>query len=687
MRLLELELKDFRQYYGQQKIELGNLDEKNITIILGENGEGKTGLFRAVIFCLFGQIYINEEESNISRDGKDKDIIHIVNFNKLEENIGEPVTTYIRLKFEHEGYIYDLKRSKLEMKDDDGEIICDTPLEVELFITKPDGNTEIKSIVNDMEVQDIISNIMDKKLKDFFLFDGEKIENLTKPKKETREEVKKGILRLLQIDSITTSIEILQGLERTQNQKIRKMSSNTKLNSKQDEKDEIIKKIENQENDIDIIEGNIRNYQQEKEEIEIKLAKDTDIQELMEKRAQKVKEKNEKKRLLLEIKNGAKKFIPEQGHNIVLDDYILKTKNFLGQEIIGKEYSSDISIELLEKILKDKTCICGNKFEKDSESYEIISDLIKQYSRSELSSFINIFRSRIRDYYDNRQDYMNDMENILEKIRDVEDEIEELNIELKRINDTIDEKSQSEENLKYLKEQHGEIKKKEEEAKIQLKIAEKTFENLKNEKAKLQDEIDKLLKEEASLRVENSKLNYIRDLKNNFEKILADYSQEMREKISSEATYLFKNMISEKDKNLIERIDITDNYEIKVKGWNDSAMTSDISAGQRQVVSLAFVIALAKAASNSNKKMNIPLFMDTPFGRISGENRDNLIRIIPNFTVQWILLMTDTEFTSAEEVQFKRTEKIGSIYRLKQVSAGYTKIEKIENLDEKLSRR
>lgn len=687
MKLLELELKDFRQYYGKQKIELGNLDDKNITIILGENGEGKTGLFRAVIFCLFGQIYINEEESNISRDRKEKDIIHIVNFNKLEENIGEPVTTYIRLKFEHEGYIYDLKRSKLEMKDDDGEIICDTPLEVELFITKPDGNIEIKSIVNDMEVQDIISNIMDKKLKDFFLFDGEKIENLTKPKKETREEVKKGILRLLQIDSITASIEILQGLERTQNEKIRKMSSNTKLNSKQDEKDEIIKKIENQENDIDIIEGNLRSYEQEKEEIEIKLAKDADIQQLMEKRAQKVKEKNEKKRLLLEVKNGAKKFIPEQGHNIVLDDYILKTKNFLGQEIIGKKYSSDISIELLEKILKDKTCICGNKFEKESESYEIISDLMKQYSRSELSSFINIFRSRIRDYYDNRQDYMNDMENILEKIRDVEDEIEELNIELERINDSIDEKSQSEENLKYLKEQHVEIKKKEEEAKIQLKIAEKTFENLKNEKAKLQDEIDKLLKEEASLKVENSKLNYIRDLKNNFEKILADYSHEMREKISSEATYLFKNMISEKDKNLIERIDITDNYEIKVKGWNDSPMTSDISAGQRQVVSLSFVIALAKAASNSNKKMNVPLFMDTPFGRISGENRDNLIRIIPNFTVQWILLMTDTEFTSAEEVQFKRTEKIGSIYRLKQVSAGYTKIEKIENLDEKLSRR
>lgn len=81
------------------------------------------------------------------------------------------------------------------------------------------------------------------------------------------------------------------------------------------------------------------------------------------------------------------------------------------------------------------------------------------------------------------------------------------------------------------------------------------------------------------LNVEYSKLNYVRELKKNFEKILSDYSHEMREKISLEATHLFKSMISEKDKHLIEKIEITDNYEIKVKGWNNSPMTSDISAG------------------------------------------------------------------------------------------------------------
>lgn len=687
MRLLELELEDFRQYYDKQTIKFGSLGDKNISIILGENGEGKTGIFRAVIFCLFGQLYLSEEESILSRSRKEEDVVHLVNFNKLQENMGKPVTAYVRLKFEHEGYIYDIKRSKAEMKDDDGEIICDQPTDVELFITNPDGNTEGMPIVQDGEVQEIMSNIMDKKLKDFFLFDGEKIENLTKPNKETREEVKKGVLRLLQIDSITYSIDILQGLERKQNDKIRKMSSNTKLKSKHDEMDELLRKIENQETDIDIIKENLRSCEQEREEVEIKLAKDGDIQELMEKRKQKNKEKNDKKRLLLEVKSGSKKFLPEHGHNVVLDDYIFKTKNFLGQEIIDKKYSSDISIDLLENILKDKICICGRSFEKDSEPFKVLSELKKQYGRSELSSFINIFRSRIRDYYDNREDYINEMEDILEKVRDVEDEIEELNRELKDINDEIDERSQSEENLKYLKEQNEALKKREQDMKVQLKVAEKTLDDLKYEKGKLQEDIDDLVKKEASLNIENLKLNCIRELKKNFEKILSDYSFEMRAKISLEATELFKNMISEKDKHLIEKIEITENYEIRVKGWNNSSMTSDISAGQRQIVSLSFVTALAKTASGSRKMMNVPLFMDTPFGRISGDNRDNLIKVLPNLTAQWILLMTDTEFTRAEEREFKKTGRIGSVYRLRQIGRGYTKIEKIENLNEVLARR
>ncbi|WP_117407250.1 AAA family ATPase [Acetivibrio straminisolvens] len=42
MKLLELKVKDFRQFYGEQSIRFSN-GEQNITVILGENGNGKPG--------------------------------------------------------------------------------------------------------------------------------------------------------------------------------------------------------------------------------------------------------------------------------------------------------------------------------------------------------------------------------------------------------------------------------------------------------------------------------------------------------------------------------------------------------------------------------------------------------------------------------------------------------------------
>ncbi|KEJ01825.1 AAA family ATPase [Clostridium botulinum] len=684
MKLIELELKDFRQYYDKQVINFDFNDDKNISIILGENGEGKTGIFRAVIFSLFGQVFLNEEEYTSLREKKKLDALHLVNLNKMKENVGSPIKAYVKLKFQHEGSIYEITRSKLEMMDD-GEIFEDDEVNVNMYIKHLDGNEDV--ITNDEEIQGILSNILDKKLKDFFLFDGEKIESLSKPKKETREEVKRGILKLLQIDSVTNSIEVLESLERKQNKRIKKYSQNTLLRAKTEELEKLEKNIKSCEKDIDILDEDITNFSIEIEGIEEKLAENKDINLLIQKRDVKEKEKRDKKRLLDNIVNSAGKFLSNQGHNLMVEDYILRTKNFIGQESVDRNYSVDISIELLENILNRKRCICGREFEEGTKPEQVLMEIKKQYSKSELSSFINIFRSRIREFYDNRESYKEEMDNILYQASEVNEEINKVNIEIDNINKKIKQKSKNEENLKELeeklyncKEMKNELKRRKIECVTNLKIF--------KEKVKfIGEEIENLTKGEEALKIESGKLKYIKELKSNFNNVLIEYSTEMREKISKEATDIFKRLISDKDKNIIEKIQINEHYEIKILGWNKNYITSDISAGQRQIVSLAFVIALAKIASASKNKMNVPLFMDTPFGRVSGENRDKLINQIPFVTSQWILLMTDTEFTRAEEMEFKRTNKINNVYRLKQLKPGYTKIEKIENINEPIARR
>ena len=47
-------LENFRQFVGRQEIvfESAEFPEKNVVVVYGQNGRGKTGLFRAVLFCL-----------------------------------------------------------------------------------------------------------------------------------------------------------------------------------------------------------------------------------------------------------------------------------------------------------------------------------------------------------------------------------------------------------------------------------------------------------------------------------------------------------------------------------------------------------------------------------------------------------------------------------------------------------
>ena len=682
MKLISLELKDFRQYYGIQNIDFGNEKDKNITIILGENGEGKTGIFRSVIFSLFGQIILSGEE-NSSRKNKKKnaDLIHLVNINKLEEEKENSVEAYVKIKFSHDEKLYEIKRTIIEMMEEDGNIIGEDTTEVEMIITDEHGNINPEKITDDNKIQLELSQILDKKLKDFFFFDGEKIESLSKPNKETRDEVKSGILRLLQIDSVTKSIDLLKNLEKKQQDKINKNTTNTRLMAKREKLKELENEKKNIIEDINYLEKELDNFEEHINGIKAKLSENEDIQRQYEIRENKIKELDTKEQMLSELNERAKMLIKVQGSNLFLEDYIITVKNFLEQDNISGEYSSTISVQLIDELLNNKICICGESIDEGSLKYDTIMELRKKYKKSELSNFINTFKYKINEYYDIKDNFDKDIKGILTKRSNIEYDIEYLRKDINNIDENIEEKSKNHENLKALQDMlqsyKGKAKGIEDKKNNKKFIYEQLDESIKN----LKNEIEKDEKKEQTLNKDIKRREYIVSIRENFNNILNSYSEEMRIKISEEATNIFKKLISYKDKGMINNIEINENYEIKVLGWNGSPLTADISAGQRQIVSLAFVISLAKVAAGSNTEMNVPLFMDTPFGRISGNNRDNLINCIPTLTNQWILLMTDTEFTKSEEKEFKDTNKVNNVYKLNKIKNGYTVIEKVEDFE------
>src|SRR5690606_15688694 len=99
----------------------------------------------------------------------------LVNEGLLREHPGEPITATVRLHFEHLNTRYQLSRSIQGVLNKQGGIDQQDG-RVELREVLPSGNHN--TIDDPLLVAGRVSKILNEKIRDYFLFDGERIERL-----------------------------------------------------------------------------------------------------------------------------------------------------------------------------------------------------------------------------------------------------------------------------------------------------------------------------------------------------------------------------------------------------------------------------------------------------------------------------------------------------------------------------
>ena len=675
MKLLSITLENFRQFYNKQKIKFSDGD-RNVTVVFGENGKGKTGIFRALVFGLFGEVYLAQDNN--------KDKIHLVNLLKLDENEGMPVNATVKIEFEHKGEKYFIER--IAQGYNMNNIIEERILSPKLYKVDSNGNFSANVIEDEEEIKIILNSIIDQKIKDFFLFDAEKIETLAKTDAKVKDEVKTVIVKLLQIDKLDKGISILKNLYNKENKNIIERSSNLDLKKKEKEIESKKLEINNLNEKIQLKENDYNYCISEIEKSELMLAENEGIRKLQNEMNIVRDKKDNKLQSLKYLKEALKNEHFNQGHMILMKDSYQATKSYLNQIVV--EQQDLISIEVIEKSLSDMVCsCCKTDLNKFKEAYDNIIKMKENYKRSEITPLVTEINGTIHEYSNNKDEILSKIKNKLKEIRFVKDEIESLNKEIDKFKENIKEFSNSEVNLKEIENNLESKKETSEKLKVEIEKLKFEVESKDKELSKLERENSDLMEQDTALKYDHKRLDYILKLKNSFEEIFKEYSDDMREQLKKETSDIFRRLIDIKDKNLIESIKINEKYELELYNWNGIKITQDISQGQKQVMALSFITALAKVASGGEENVDFPLFMDTPFGRISGKNRDNLIENIPMLTSQWILLLTDTEFTVSEEMKIKSTKKLGRWYKLDQIKPGHTEIVAISLNDQIATRR
>ena len=659
MILQKIKLENFRQFKGEQEVIFGS-SLPNITIIYGENGRGKTGLFRALMFGLFDDKRLPQDDNINAKD------ITLVNKQALEENEGHPVIASVTVVLIADHVQYTVKRCLQGVKK--GDQIAEQPYGVSLTITDEKGNTN-PPITDPVEIGEYIGKVFDPKIKEYFLFDGEKIERLTRADSAQKRTVAQGIKNLLNINDLETARRSLDILRSSLNSQISLKS--------QGNLPKILRAIEDNANAIknnheasELAKENLENAQKQKETLDSELDKIAEIKSLLTKRREYMNTE-------ADLQESQEKRVSMLSGKLSLTAQALLSSKFKHVYTVleGKKDAGEIPVqdklELIKKILNENKCICGSCVKKGTPEYEAImawrtkifdsglSDEALNVWR-DLSAMLQMIPTTIEDVHRNLSEY----DSYKKKLLEIREGLKQLS---ENINDGAEESArrfnnQREECLKSI----GALK-------SQIQNLEREAVQLISERDDLAKKKERIIQEEGVKSELHAAANLASDTYNALDEIYQSFTEDMKKQIGDQASKIMFHLLDKEGRYSLKRIVVKDDYSLQVNDHRDEPFLANISAGQRQIISLCFITALAQVA-NGTDRFEIPLFMDTPFGRLSFEHRNNLIRFVPKICQQWITLVTDTELTDYEWAVYKDSKIPCVFYKLLSQKDGTTKI-------------
>jgi DNA sulfur modification protein DndD len=616
MKFEKLILENFSSYYGKHTFEFQTTEQKPVTVIVGSSGGGKTSVFDALNWALYGSQYepILEEQS-------EKRITDYVNETALKDALlsGDGVEMACSLFFEHEGKRYRIQQAIFVKQNKERIEITDRTSALNEYT--PSGN-----FTNIGHIDLFLNEILPSNVRDYFLFNGDRINKLSLP--GSSKEIRDGIYRVVDLELLQNGIQHLLDTAK-------KFRRNTKDVS-QGEMAEIQNQYTIAHEDLEALKNKLVKQAEEKaaleeniEVIENKFRTFKDTIELQRRRDQlketsKVKEA-ELQQTIVELRSVA----ATASTGIIIDD-IESLEKVLGEKRNKGEIPSSISENLLRDILEMRKCICGTEFKDGDDAHKELRrrldyEIEKQSKGQDLMELFFELRntkSNIRDAQSKLSSY---------ETRRVK--LEQLIDETKKLLDSTNQKlanAPDEDIAKLgarLTELHGDL--------TNIKL---DSQNTQDKISRKEEQIQalKVKRDEFGEKQETVRKQQLRDdlaqrsaeeLERIFEKFAEDSRCEV-EKFTRDEFYKFIPTARALS------IGIDSEFHYDVKDQNGNPALPQLSNGQKQALSLAYITSISRVSEK-----NPPLVIDMPFGRLDKDVQDNIASRLPDLSSQVILLM------------------------------------------------
>lgn len=641
MLLESITLKNFRQFRNETIDFAQGEDGKNVTIIIGENGTGKTTFAQAFFWCMYGETEFSDK----------------IMLNKLvaaEMKPGQEEKVQVTLRLQHGNVGYTLMREQAYHKDYSNHIKGDNAI-FDIAIKDVNGNT---TYVKKSQCESEVRGILPKELSRYFFFDGERIEKMSKDISTGKKaaDFAEAVKGLLGLNAIHSAIQHFNPKSKLSVIGSYESSYDSHSNSKIQEYTQTIERckteiaiIDARLEDIDNQIEQARARKTEKTEEIKQYAEGEELQHQKEQLNQKIERVRASRSSV--VKTICKDFNSGMSSFFSLAPMFDALKFVSNQDITGKDIPY-MHAKTIDYLLKQKVCICGTHLDEGSVPYSKVKELIDYLPPQAISTTISEFKKEAKRRA-NAQ--MNMYENIRDNLALISRQDEEIT-DLKNDLHTIDGKLSG-----------NDVRAKVRDINKEIQICDHTIRQSNAERDELLRKRGGFEKEAERTDSERRNLTLLDD-KNKKIEIYKAYAERIYEELlevyatnEAEIRCKLESTINEIFKQIYAgglSLTIDDKYHISVYA-NEYDGDVETSTAQSISVIFAFITGIIKMArdnrnaTDENAKLlssePYPLVMDAPLSAFDKRRIKTICEALPNTAEQVIIFIKDTDGEIAEE--------------------------------------
>lgn len=607
MLFKRIEMCNFGRYAGKNTFDTAVTRERNVILVRAANDRGKTTLFRAIKFALYGD--------------KDAPASSWINFQAAAEGDGE---MYVEIVFDDGGEEYRLRRSTRFKKTPKGEEISTkgTP-KVELFSRDegaPAGTAEGES-------RDRIDAMLPRDASQFFFFDGEEIQGYVKNQSS---HVRLAIEKILGIKEMFNAADDLRYIKEGLDAEYSRIAKSHTRSQKDREKLEWLERdLSEIQDSIDANETLLKGATNRHRELKGNLAQYESIKSV-------VKERDRAEAHCARIEGGIKevgKVLAKQRGDLGISMlagllYIIDKGGEAGAT--ADECESTTVQRMVEE--HAKTCICGRPI--DDRSYKVLESRMR---RAEPPVALRLKRFVGRMLIDLRPGQREaDLRQSVEKLAGLTRDMDAQKTVMQRCMSEI--KKTPVEGVARLEREYEESAM--DMGKYERDIQARVF--TKRQKESDKEKIE--LKIEA--RTDDVELQRAKDRKTMCDSIIAGieqaierFYQRRKPELEGHVSRTFTRLTNNPD--LYREIKIDREFNLVVVRHDGTELPMDTyspSPGASQIVATAMIGGMNRFATR-----DAPIVIDTPLGRLDDTHRANVMRYYSEMGRQVIILYQPKE--------------------------------------------